>query len=142
VSASNRQDALRIAAEIEELAKIGKKYTLIGPRIAIVREGAVEKIGKLFVPEEAKEKKLAGTIVMLGNGINSGPEAHQFEGLRAGQWVTFNKYNGVEHKIRLSDREVIIEVLHARDIYIVWEGTDEVSPFEENPLTATKEELG
>lgn len=137
-----REDALVIAAELAELAKLGKCYTLIGPRVAIVREQAPDQIGRIIVPDAAKERLLAGTIVLLGNGISMGEDAAMYTGLKIGQWCTFNKYNGVEHKLHLPGRDVLVEVLHARDLYIVYDGNDAVSPFEENPLTAVKEELG
>jgi len=139
---TSRDQALIIAAEIAELAKLGKPYRLIGSRIAIVREAAREQIGRIIVPDSAKERLLAGTIVLLGNGIGIGEEAPMYEHVKVGQWCTFNKYNGVEHKIHLPGRDVIVEVIHARDLYIVYDGNDAVSPFEENPLTAVKEELG
>ena len=137
-----REQALIIAAEIAELAKLGKEYVLIGPRVAILREDSVKKIGLLHVPEEAQERKLAGTIVLLGNGLHIGADSIMYAGVKIGQWCTFNKYNGVEHLIHLPGRDVMIEVIHARDLYIVYDGNDAVSPFEENPMTAEKEELG
>ena len=130
----SRKESLEIAAELEALASIGKKYTLIGPRVALLRDETPDKVGKIFIPDAHKEKLLSGTIVMLGNGLTATEQnREQFAGLKVGQWATFNKYNGVVHSIYLpgTDRKVAIEVLHALDVYIVWEGEDEESPFEE-----------
>lgn len=136
----NRKDVLEIAAEIQALGEQGKKYTLIGPRVAIMRDDAPDQIGKIFVPETAKERMLSGTIVMLGNGLDVDEKSRQqYAGLSIGQWATFNKYNGVLHSIYLpaSGRKIAVEILHALDLYIVWDGDSEESPFDEvNHITA------
>lgn len=62
----------------------------LGDRVIVRRSEAENKIGTLFVPDDAKEKPLEGVVVAVGVKSELKPKDR----------VQFGKYSGVETKIK------------------------------------------
>ena len=108
-------------------------YKLYGKRIAVLRDAAEEYTGAIIIPDDAKEstkrRRISGTVVMMGQGVlteqrEKGDDS-QYAGLELGDWVTFSKYDGTVHKVKLPDgTEIEVEVMAAFDIYIGFAATE------------------
>lgn len=112
----NRKEAMDVAAQLE-----AQGFILYGPRVAVIRDPEAEKIGNIFVPEQAKNKPLRGTVVMVGVGAQTDEEGNP-TGLQVGDRVTFSKYFNTLFELPLVDgkTQVYVEVVSINDVYIGW----------------------
>jgi chaperonin GroES len=86
------------------------KLKPIGDRILVEPAKTEEKIGRIFIPDAAKEKPQECTVVALGHGrLDSDGKRVPFE-VKAGDRVLVSKYggseikfNGVEYRIVQTD---------------------------------------
>ena len=70
----------------------------IGDRVLIeIVEDEVEKVGKLYVPDTAKEKPQLGNVVAVGEGKRDGKDIVPLD-VKAGDTVLYRKYAGTELK--------------------------------------------
>lgn len=69
-------------------------------RVLIQRmEDSTDKIGRIFVPDSAKEKPQEGKVIAVGNGVvNAKGERRQLT-VKAGDRILFGKYSGADVKI-------------------------------------------
>ena len=132
---SRRHNILRgmaVAADLEALRKSGKGYILVGSKIAVLRDEAVQE-GVIILSDNAKPKMFEGTIVAIGQAIRNNPEEYDAQGLEVGQRATFSKYEGALHKVALSGGDSVeLEVMHINDLYFVWQGHDVPADEESN----------
>lgn len=95
-------------------------------RLAILRDEAEEKIGSIYVPEEAKVKPKRGTLVAIGDGVDPDVAAKMQLGMRC----MFTKYTPIQFTVDLPDgRKVALDLIHVSDMYLKWFG-DGVRPDE------------
>jgi chaperonin GroES len=93
------------------------KLKLLGNKILIEPASVADKIGSIFLPENAKEKPLEGKVAMLGMGkVNKEGVRYTFE-VKVGDKVLVGKYAGTEIKI---DGK-LFNLVHADDILAVLE---------------------
>ena len=110
--AYDKKHVQRVAAELEAMG-----YKLYDERVAVVRDKTLDQTESgLWIPEEAREKQIAGTVVMVGEAVTSG--------IAVLDRVTFTKYNPVLMELKLLDGSIALEVMHAMDIYIGWRDLD------------------
>jgi chaperonin GroES len=91
------------------------KLKPIGDKVLIEPTPVSDKIGIIYLPENAKEKPLKGVVVALGAGkVNSKGIRRVFE-VKAGDKILVCKYAGTEVKI---DGKMF-NLVHADDILAV-----------------------
>ena len=89
------------------------KVQPLGDRVLIKHEKAADKIGSLFLPEQAKEKPVEATVIAIGEGkwnpINDGNvrSTHDPLPVSIGDRVLVSKYGGTEIKIDGEDFKLI-----------------------------------
>jgi chaperonin GroES len=76
-------------------------------RVLVQRADNVSnKIGKLFIPDSAKEKPQEGKVIAAGNGT-LGPDGKRIPlSVKAGDAILFGKYSGAD--IKLDGQEYMI----------------------------------
>jgi len=111
----SKQDALDLAAQIEAAG-----YKIADKKIAVIRDvGEEVSKGGIVIPDTAQDVPLSGTVVMIGETILAKQKEMGLSALRLGQWVTFSKYHGAKHHFKLPSGPLMVEVMHAADIYIM-----------------------
>jgi len=78
-------------------------------RILVRREQEPEKIGSLFVPENAKEKPIQALVVAVGTGKRLEDGTVRALDVKAGDRVIFAKYSGSEVKIDGTEHLILRE---------------------------------
>lgn len=90
-----------------------------GQRVAIIRDPSKEKVGSIFLAEEAQRKEPRGTIVALGRTLT------EEDDVAVGDRVMYTKYSPIHFTLNMpGDRKADIELFHVSDIYLQWEGDD------------------
>ena len=86
-------------------------------RVIIVRIPDEEKIGSLWVPDQAKIANTEGYIVALGQGLTSDQSARDYCPVAVGDRVLFSRYAGVQFNYggRSDYKEMVI--LRLADIH-------------------------
>lgn len=76
-------------------------------RVLVQRaDNASNKIGKLFIPDSAKEKPQEGKVIAAGSGT-LGPDGERIPlTVKAGDSILFGKYSGAD--IKLDGQEYMI----------------------------------
>ena len=99
-------------------------YKTYGTKVAIVRDEAEEvSKGGIIIPDTSKHKPLVGTIIDIGNAV---VEEGLDYGFTIGDRVLFSKYGGTLFEVKMPDgSELSVELIHAKDCYVGWEGTIE-----------------
>lgn len=96
---------------IERLRLMTTTVRPTGTRLTVQRDAAEEKTpGGIFLPENATEKPIEGTILAVGPLVNdklhqSGPGPSERD-LKVGQKVLFGKYAGTE--VSVDGKDVLI----------------------------------
>lgn len=77
----------------------GRIVIPLGPRVIVKRTGAPEKIGSLYVPDNAKEKPSEGVVVAVGSGriLDNGKVIPA--DVRVGDVVMWGRFGGNEIKV-------------------------------------------
>lgn len=106
-----RKEAMDAAAQLE-----AEGFIMYEERIGVIRDPEQEKIGSLYVPDQARNRPLRGTVVMIGAGVSE-----EF-GIYVGDRITFSKYFNILFDLPLMNGEdtVYVEVVHVSDLYIGW----------------------
>lgn len=87
-----------------------KLVTPLGQRVLIEPMAALDKIGKIFIPENAREKTLEGHVVKLGTGKkDENVEIIKPFGVQVGDKVLFAKFGGTELNIGGTDYKLVHE---------------------------------
>ena len=99
-------------------------YKTYGTKVAIVRDEAEEVTkGGIIIPDTAKNKPLVGTIIDIGNAV---VEEGLDYGFTIGDRVMFSKYGGTLFEVSMPNGSTMaVELIHAKDVYVGWEGTIE-----------------
>jgi len=109
-------DKKRVEKAIHDLKMIG----LLGPRLMVLRDGPLSKTeGGIIIPEQAQKKEARGVIVKLGQSYKRVCEDLGAAGLEPGDWITFNAYDGIEHRFIVNGREWEVTVMHIGQGYCV-----------------------
>ena len=100
-------------------------------RVAILRDVTPNvTAGGIIMTEVTQTQRAAGSIVRLGTELQnrkdpSNQEIWAGEVLAVGDRCTFSKYGESVHQLAFSNgKEVILDVLHVRDIYFYWRNED------------------
>jgi len=91
------------------------KLKPLGDKILIEPAAVADKIGSIFLPENAKEKPLEGTVITLGTGKLSKNGIRRVFDVKVGDKVLVGKYAGTEIKINGK----MFNLVHADDILAV-----------------------
>lgn len=105
-----------MAAQLE-----AQGFVLYGPRVAIIRD-PVEQETKtgIILTKDLQEKKLRGTIVMIGHGAEVDEDGNEM-GIHVGDRMTFSKFNNTLFELPLvNGDQVYVEVVHINNLYIGW----------------------
>jgi chaperonin GroES len=81
----------------------------LGQRLLVKPFEVSEKIGSIFIPENAKEKSLEGLVLEVGLGRRDKNGKHQEFDVQVGDKILFNKFGGSEIKIKGIDLKLIDE---------------------------------
>lgn len=73
-----------------------RKLIPLGDRVLVRRNEAPEKIGAIFVPDNAKEKPVEGEALMCGPGRLTENGFRVAMDVMPGDRIIFNKYAGTE----------------------------------------------
>jgi chaperonin GroES len=98
----------------EQQAKI--KFRAVLDRIVVQRLEEEEKVGKFYLPDEAKEKPYKGIVIAVGPGKYVDGDL-QKPSIEVGEKVVFGKFSGAEAKIGFQTYLILRE----EDIFIVEE---------------------
>lgn len=64
-----------------------------------VDDAGSNKVGRIFIPDSAKEKPQQGKVIAVGNGARS-PKGERFPlTVKAGDSILFGKYSGADIKV-------------------------------------------
>jgi co-chaperonin GroES (HSP10) len=92
----------------------------------VLRDETPEKTeGGIYIPEEGKRRESTGRILQLGQSFEAEAEKLGVAGLREGDWVSFNAFDGVDHKVRAGGKDWVVVVLHAGQVYLRDKGKEE-----------------
>lgn len=81
----------------------------IGDRVLVqVIDEEVEKVGKLFVPDTAKERPQQGKVIAVGQGKRDGKDLIPMT-VKTGDVVLFSKYGGTEVKYQGNEYLILSE---------------------------------
>jgi chaperonin GroES len=76
-------------------------------RVLVQREeSGASKIGKIFIPDSAKEKPQQGKVIAVGNGVMNNKGERTPLTVKAGDSILFGKYSGAD--IKLDGEEYMI----------------------------------
>ena len=75
------------------------KIRPLSDRIVLRRKVAADKVGSIFVPENAKEKLHEGEVLAVGPGQYQETGELRPVAVKAGDVVVFGKYSGAEVKV-------------------------------------------
>lgn len=79
-------------------------------RVLIQRvENSGDKVGRLFIPDSAKEKPQEGKVIAAGNGTLNAKGERVALSVKAGDRIIFGKYSGAEVKLDGEDFIVMRE---------------------------------
>ena len=93
------------------------KFKPLGNKILVEPNPQTEKIGRIFLPENAKEKSLEGTVITLGTGRrNKAGDRLGFE-VRLGDKILYGKFAGTE--LEIGGRK--FNLIHADDVLAILE---------------------
>jgi chaperonin GroES len=102
-------------------------------RIIVQRlEEGEQHIGRILIPDTAKEKPQQGTVIAAGNGRTTDDGKRVALDVKAGDLILFGKYSGQE--IKLDGQEYLI--MKEDDVLAVIERP--TSPQKKNPTSARK----
>lgn len=107
-----KYDAKQIAEKFRDFG-----YLVHGERVAVMRAATKEKVGSLYIPDNAKRLASFGTIVALGRDVT-------FE-LFVGDEISVDKYTPSVINVKLGDAEddaVELCLLHQLDVRMSWPG--------------------
>jgi chaperonin GroES len=62
-------------------------------------ESGAGKIGKIFIPDSAKEKPQQGKVVAVGNGVRDAKGERLALTVKPGDAILFGKYSGADIKV-------------------------------------------
>lgn len=81
----------------------------LGDRVVVVRLPTEDKIGSIYVPDNAKEKPTRARVVAVGPGrvLENGSRVEPR--VKTGDVVLFGKYSGTEVKIGLDEYVCLAE---------------------------------
>lgn len=96
-----------------------KKFTLLGTRLLIKQKKAKEQSqGGILIPTAAQPKPLEGTIIAVGDKIESSTNyPHLFKGKK----VLFDHFAGTEVKLMEMLGEETYLVMDVEDIILIFE---------------------
>jgi len=110
-----RAEAIDVSAQLE-----AQGFVLYGPRVALIRDPAEAASKSIIITDDIEEKKLRGTIVLIGHGAQVDEDGNEM-GLRNGDRITFSKYNNTLFELPLIDGSLVyVEVVHVNNLYIGW----------------------
>lgn len=91
------------------------KFKPLGNKILVEPTPVADKIGRIFLPENAKEKSLEGTVITLGTGkrTESGDRL-EFE-VKPGDKILYGKFAGTE--LEIGGRK--FNLIHADDVLAI-----------------------
>ena len=87
----------------------------IGQRVLIEPMPTLDKIGSIFIPENAREKTLEGHVRQIGTGKRGKDGKVKPFGVNIGDKVLFGKFGGTELNIGGKDYKLV----HENDIIAV-----------------------
>lgn len=103
-----RSEAVDVAAML-----LAQGFLLLDDRVAVIRDPEAEEISGIIIPEQARNKPIRGTVVMVGEAVVSD--------VTVGDRVAFTKYRPTRFQLPLMDgKNVQVEVMHVADVYIRW----------------------
>lgn len=79
----------------------------IGDRILVEPAKTEEKVGRIYIPDMAKEKPQEGIVIALGTGRITDDGKTQPFPVKVGERVLVTKYGGTEIKIDGNDLKVV-----------------------------------
>jgi chaperonin GroES len=71
-----------------------------------VEDASANRVGKLYIPDSAKEKPQQGKVIAVGNGTVDKKGARTALTVKAGDLILFGKYSGAD--IKLDGEEYMI----------------------------------
>lgn len=80
----------------------------LGANILGIKRVATERVGRLFVPEGAKEKLYEAEVVAVGPGHRKEDGEREPLDVSVGDIIMYGKYTG--HDVRIDGREYIVMV--------------------------------
>jgi chaperonin GroES len=93
------------------------KFKPLGNKILVEPNPQTDKIGRIFLPENAQEKSLEGVVVKLGTGKRSkAGEIFGFE-VKPGDKILYGKFAGTE--LEIGGRK--FNLIHADDVLAILE---------------------
>lgn len=103
-----RSEARDVAAQLE-----AEGFKALEERVGVIRDPAPEKIGLIHIPDSAQVKPIRGTVVMVGEMVQSD--------LQIGDRVVFTKYRPTLAEFPLLNGDsVFVELMTVSDIYVRW----------------------
>ena len=102
----------------------------LGDRIIVERDIAAEKLGEIYIPDNAKEPPKKGTVLAVGPGRRCPDNGVFIENcLKPGQRVMFGPFVGVEVAIEGDDgKKVIRLVMREEEVLATLTGEDASKP--------------
>ena len=93
------------------------KFKPLGNKILVEPNPVADKIGRIFLPENAKEKSLEGTVITLGTGKRNKAGEHQPFEVKPGDKILYGKFAGTE--LEIGGRK--FNLIHADDVLAIIE---------------------
>ena len=93
------------------------KFKPLGNKILVEPNPQTEKIGRIFLPENAKEKSLEGTVITLGTGKRAKSGEHLGFEVNPGDKILYGKFAGTE--LEIGGRK--FNLIHADDVLAIIE---------------------
>lgn len=119
--AATNLDLAQLAAELRRM-----DYIFFYDRVAVKTDEAVKKIGKIFLPDGAEERRWTGTVVGLGLG-----EQVLKSGVRITDRVAFNRWNPtVVELVRENGDKIMLTMYHVTDLYVGWRDDEAFAAYE------------
>src|SRR6185295_10903202 len=87
-----------------------------GDRVLVRRDEAPEKIGRIFVPEAAKEAPLEGTVLAVGPGARRDDGTREPMDVQVGDHVLFGRYSA---EVTKPFDDPAVYLMRVREIFAV-----------------------
>lgn len=97
------------------------KIRPLDDRVLVKPAAADEKIGKIIIPENAKEKPVRGEVLAVGKGRILADGTRAPMGVKPGDVVMYGKYAGQDVRVDDSDMKILKE----DDLLGVFEQSDD-----------------
>ncbi len=108
-----------IVTAVELREKMLKSGAILwGDRIAVAREKRLTKIGSIILPETAQYNQAYGVVILMGTECSLK--------VKPGDSTFCPTYGGVVMKQKVGNEVYLVEVLHAKDVYLTWPGREDV----------------